>query len=140
MQVNGYLCRISNTPEMRQTTGGTQVANFNVANEEGWGESKKTSFFDCVAWGKTANTICNFFNKGDSLIIEGKWDDKSYTDKNTGKRVKHMQYTVSKVIFLPKQKDSQTDNYNPASIGTPDGGNQELGFEEIASSSEDLPF
>ena len=46
--------RLTRDPELRYTGSGTAVANFSLAVESGYGDSKKTDFINCVAWSKTA--------------------------------------------------------------------------------------
>lgn len=52
---------------------------FTVAVQDGYGDKKKTFFFDCIASGKTGENIAKYFEKGKPILVEG----KLYTRKNT---------------------------------------------------------
>lgn len=63
--------------------GESSLATFTIACDTGWGDKKKTLFFNCTAFGKTGEAIVKFLKKGDSIFIAGtptqnKKDDKVY--------------------------------------------------------------
>ncbi|KKL76891.1 hypothetical protein LCGC14_2040300, partial [marine sediment metagenome] len=41
---------------------------FCVAVQDGYGDKKKTFFFDCIASGKTGENIAKFFEKGKPIL------------------------------------------------------------------------
>ncbi len=43
-----------------------------MAVQDGFGDKKKTFFFDCVASGKTGENIAKYFEKGKPILVEGK--------------------------------------------------------------------
>ena len=59
-------------PETRFTAAGDPVANFSVAVTEKYNGNETTEWFDCVAFGKTAEFAQNYLTKGASVLIEGK--------------------------------------------------------------------
>lgn len=100
--VNGYLVKMSKDPVLKHTQNGKMLCTFGAANTEGWGENKKTLFMNCVAFEKTANTINTHFKKGDSLIVEGSWQNNPYRKDEKGYDIQNFQFIVSKIHFLPK--------------------------------------
>lgn len=77
--------------EMRTTASGQNVANFSLAVSRSWkgqdGQTQEqTSFINCVAWGKPGEIIAQYVNKGDSLLVSGRLDQRSYEDKDGNKR------------------------------------------------------
>lgn len=67
---------LTRTPELRNA-GGTPVADLGLAvndkrkNQSGeWVET--CDFIDVTAWGKTAETICKYLDKGSPILIEGR--------------------------------------------------------------------
>lgn len=85
-------------PEMRYMPSGSAVCNISVATSRSWkdkdsGEKKEeTSWHRCVAFGKTAETIGEYFKKGRKILIEGRLNYGSY-EKDGIKR-----YTTDIVI------------------------------------------
>ena len=78
--------RLTRDPELRRTPSGTAVVKCGLASDYGWGDKKDTIFMDCVAFGKTAEIIAEYSNKGDAIIFEGelqanKWEDKEGNKK-----------------------------------------------------------
>ena len=85
--LNGRLTR---DPELRQIPSGTDVAEFGVAVDVGFGDKKETCFVDVVAWAHSAKFVTQWFHKGDGIVIQGKLKMDTWEDKNGGgKRSKH---------------------------------------------------
>lgn len=76
-------------PDLRYTGSGKAVLsgtlavdrNFKNANGE-----KETDWINIVVWGKQAETIANYFKKGDEIIVTGSIQVRSYDDKQGNKR------------------------------------------------------
>ena len=73
--------RLTKDPELRTTGTGKQVCNFTLAVEEGYGDSKRADFINCMAWNKTAEFVSRYFKKGQKIAIAGRlhtsiWDGK----------------------------------------------------------------
>ena len=84
----GLQGRLTEIPELKHTPNGTAVTEFSIAvegNRTANGE-RKTNFFKIKAWNGTAELICKYFVKGQQIIIDGRLDSKTYTDKNDVKR------------------------------------------------------
>ena len=92
--------RISSDISMSKTQSGTETATFSVAVDRnaGSGKEKTTDFIRCVAWGKTAGFLGQYFSKGKQIALEGNIKTGSYEKDG----VKH--YTtdvwVDKVEFV----------------------------------------
>lgn len=80
------LGNLVQTPELKTTTNGNQVTNFSIATNENYtdrnGEKKnKAQFHNVTAFGKPAEIISQYSNKGENLLIEGKIETDAY-EKN----------------------------------------------------------
>lgn len=74
--------RLVKDPETR--TYGAQdelLCTFNVACTDGFGDKKKTLYFNCSAFKHTAKAISEGFKQGDSITIEGKPTQNKKDDK-----------------------------------------------------------
>ena len=62
--------------ELRYTPNGTPVANFSIASNTVRntrdGQQKKTDWFNVSAFGKQAETLAKYLNKGASILVRGK--------------------------------------------------------------------
>lgn len=85
--IMGRLCA---DPELRRTPNGIAVCNARIAVERNYaGEDgeRETDFFDIVAWRGTAEFLCSYFTKGRKVVLDGRLQTRSWTDKNGNKRV-----------------------------------------------------
>lgn len=77
-------------PELRATSGGTQVCSFSVAVNYNYvqnGEKKEqVSFINCSAWGKAGEVIAQYAKKGTGILVSGRLSQRTFEDKTGAKR------------------------------------------------------
>ena len=81
--------RLTRDPELRRTGSGTAVASFTVAVDRDFGGQdgqKETDFIDCVAWRQTGEFVSKYFTKGRMIVVSGRLQIRSWTDKDGNKR------------------------------------------------------
>lgn len=89
LNVVAIMGRLVADPELRTTQQGTNVCTFRIACERSYtpkGQQRQADFVDIVAWGKTAEFICKFFQKGSMIAVEGSLQTRNYQDKQGNKR------------------------------------------------------
>ena len=131
--ITGNLTR---DPELKYTPQGKAVCSFSVANNREWtganGEKqKKTSFFNCQAWGKTGETISKFFAKGRKILVMGSMESRDY--EKDGQKRTVWEVNVDGFEFMDSRSapaDERGERPMPASAAEP---------EEVDGSS-DIPF
>ncbi len=96
--------RLTKDPE-NKTSGETTIGKFTLATDNGYGDKKKTEFTDCVAFGKTAELICQYIKKGDPLLVEGRLQTSNW--EHEGKKYYKTEAIVEKMTFLPKGEKKQ---------------------------------
>lgn len=82
--------RLTRDPELRHTQSNMAVCSFSLAIDRGRKNAngeRETDFIDCVAWGKQAEFVCQWFTKGTMAIVVGRIQSRSWEDKNGNKRV-----------------------------------------------------
>ena len=87
LTIMGRLCA---DPELRRTQGGVAVCNARIAVERDYADQsgeRATDFYDVVAWRGTAEFLCGYFCKGRKVLLDGRLQTRSWTDKNNSKRV-----------------------------------------------------
>lgn len=82
---------LGNAPEIKDTQSGKKLARFSIATNEVYrnakGEKvKETTWHNLVAWGKVADIVEKYLNKGSEVAVEGKLISRSYTDKEGVKK------------------------------------------------------
>lgn len=83
--------RLTRDPELRHTQSNMAVASFSLAidrDRKGPNGERQTDFIDCVAWGRQAEFVSQWFTKGMLAIVVGRMQSSSYEDKNGNKRTK----------------------------------------------------
>ena len=123
--------RLTKDPELRYTTGERQqaVAIFTVAVERDFG-AKATDFIQCVAWRQTAEFISKYFKKGRLILISGRLQSRTWTDRDGNKRTE-WEINAENVYFGgDRARDNETANgaINVDFEDLPDGTGGELPF------------
>ena len=82
---------LDNDPEIINLDGGGKLAKFAIATNETYKNAKgekvtDTQWHNVVAWGKTAEIVENYLNKGKEVAVEGKLTTRSYETKEGEKR------------------------------------------------------
>jgi len=85
--------RLGKNPEGRYTPNGTSTARFSIATDESWVDSdnnkqEHTEWHDVEAWGKTADFVTQYLQKGQLVCVEGKIRTQSWKDKEGNQRKK----------------------------------------------------
>lgn len=94
-------------PEVRTTESGKKMARLSIATNENYKSAKgewvtQTQWHNIVAWGKTAELICEKLHKGNEVMIEGKLQYREYTDK-TGVKRNITEVLASELLLLGKK-------------------------------------
>lgn len=111
LNVVAIMGRLVADPELRTTQQGTNVCTFRIACERSYtpkGQQRQADFVDIVAWGKTAEFICKFFQKGSMIAIDGSIQTRQYQDKQGNKRTA-VEVVANNISFAgAKRQDSQS--------------------------------
>lgn len=125
--ITGNLTRDA---EIRRIGSGVAVLIFSVANNRGYltnnGWKEKTSFFDCVVYGKRAEALQKYMIKGRGVAIKGELQQDRWEDKETGKKRSRAKIKVDDLSFL----------YS----GTKEGGVPDVAGNEHFDLDEHSPF
>lgn len=132
MNLIALMGRLTRDPETRYTADGKAVAKVSIAVNRRFKQDgqPEADYFNCVAFGKTAEFIEKYFKKGMKAVITGELRNNHYTDNNGVKHyteqilINNIEFAESKQATAPT---TTTDN---------------LGFMNIPDNVEDegLPF
>ena len=81
--------RLTRDPELRNTQTGIPVCSFSIACDRNFKNAngeRETDFFDCAAWRQTAEFVSRHFTKGRMAVVEGRLQNRDWTDKEGNKR------------------------------------------------------
>jgi len=96
-------------PEIKNLTSGKIKANFSLATSEVYrnGNGEKvtdTQWHNVIAWGKTAEIVENYLQKGNKVAVEGKLIHRVYEDKDGQKKYITEIVANSLLMLDPKPK------------------------------------
>ena len=124
--------RLTRDPEVRYTADQKAVARFSIAVDRYTrpGEEKQADFPNIVAFGKTAERVETFLNKGRMVGISGRIQTGSYVNKD-GVKVFTTDVIAERVDFLDPKGSQMPERRQPA---------PEEPLEGFAQLDEDVPF
>ncbi len=126
-----FLGRLAQDPEVKYLQNGTAVTNFSVAvsrkykTREGQ-PAEEVCFVPCEAWAKGAETIGEYFSKGDPIIVHCSVKQEQW--ETDGQKRSKLVFRVNKFEFVPGNKKRQdgpaSEEHEPAGVssGAPTGG------------------
>jgi single-strand DNA-binding protein len=123
---------LTRDPELKATEK-SHVCNFSVAVDNTWGEG--SSFFNCVAWGKTAELVNQYFRKGKQILVEGWMKQEKYKNKE-GQDVTTWKLFVDRFSFVGNKSDSDS---SPRSSGSASASDLPQ-VPAMDDDDEDMPF
>ena len=148
--------RLVRDPELRRTGSGVAVASFTVAVDRDFGGrdggEKETDFIDCVAWRQTGEFVSKYFTKGRMIVVSGRLQIRSWTDKDGNKR-RTAEVVADNCYFGDSKRDGDSGSAfggnsfsnayaAPAGIGgySAPAGNPASDFAMLDDDDAQLPF
>ena len=141
---------LTRDPEQRALPSGAQVTNFSVATNRIWkdkdgNKQESADFHNIVVFGRQAETSAQYLKKGQSVLIEGRIQTRSWEDKETGKKIYRTEIVAERVQFGLKRDGGGSSNTNydknktdSKNEGEPNADKIDYPEEEI--NPEDIPF
>lgn len=130
--------RLTHTPELKHTASGTAYVNCSIAVERDFKDKqsgeKVTDFIDILAWSHTAEFICQYFAKGRMMVVSGRIQTDSYTDKQGNKR-KSVKVVADNVYFGDSKR-----NGDSTAESKPSDNAYAADYNAITEDDDELPF
>lgn len=132
--------RLTSDPELKTVGNDKAVVNFTVAvGRQPVNNTVETDFINCCAWNGTAKTICNYFKKGNRIMILGELRTDKFTDKEGNNREKVF-VMVNGFNFVDSAK-SNNDTESGSDSASKTESKKKIKREAIdAVDNENLPF
>lgn len=102
--------RLVADPELRTVGENTHVCSFRIAvdrdrvNKDT--KERTADFFDVTAWRSTCDFVCQWFAKGDPILVDGRLQSRNWTDKEGNKRIS-VEIAADNVYFGGPKKDGE---------------------------------
>ena len=128
--------RLTRDPELKSTNNGKHFCRFSLAsnrqiyNRDTQESRDEVGFFDCVAWGKSAEILHKYVQKGRRICVEGSLRWSSW--EHEGKKLSKVEINVEGFQFLDSKPEGQSE---------PQGDPQAAAvFDSGAGFPDDFPF
>ena len=95
--------------ELRYTPSNKAVATIGIAVNRKYNDTEETTFVDCEAWGKTAEVMSQYLQKGRPVFIEGRLKLDQWQDQNGGNRSK-LKVVIENFQFIDSKGGNQRDD------------------------------
>lgn len=130
MQITHIAGNVGNVKEVKDV-GGDKVLNFSVAVDNGKdknGEKRDASWWDCALWGKRAESLAPYIQKGSKLALSGRPSARAHEGKA------YLTLTVNDLTFM-SSKSSDTGGG-----GSSDDGYRAKPSEPSYPDDDQIPF
>ena len=87
-----FAGNLTRDPELRYTSGGSPVCNFSIAVNRYWNDKdsgakkEETTFMRVTVWGKSGETVAQYFTKGMPIFVEGRLQVRTWETEDGQKR------------------------------------------------------
>lgn len=95
--------RATRDVEVRTTTSGMTIATISLAVSK---NKEEANFFDVICFDKTADIVSQYVQKGRQLAVQGRLQQSTWKDKETGKKRSKVEVVANQVKLLGSKDDS----------------------------------
>ena len=130
--------RLVRDPETRYSQGenASCIARYTLAVDRKYKRDNEPTadFISCIAFGKNGEFAEKYLHQGTKILVEGRWQTGSYTNKDGNKVYTNDLFVESHEFCESKSQQSNNHQQVPPSVGTdfmkiPDGIENELPFD-----------
>ena len=125
--------RLTREVEIKSTSTGMVFGRFSIASDNGYGDKKKTGFYDCVVWKGQAENMAKYTHKGSKVCVDGSLSFSSW--EHDGKKHSKVEISCQHVQFLDSKQDGQSQPQSTAETMT-----TEFDGTPAEPFNDDLPF
>ena len=127
--------RLTKDPEVRYSQGNNPmaIARYTLAVDRKFKRDGEPNadFINCIAFGKNGEFAEKYLHKGIKILVEGRWQSGSYTNRD-GQKVYTNDCVVESCEFAESKNANQSERPQPS--------NSDDGFMQIPDNMEDFPF
>ena len=99
-----FVGRLGRDPETRFLASGQSVTDVALAANHGFGEKQSTTWVKAVFWGKQGETIAQYCEKGDQLLVSGDLYEETFTTQQ-GEQKKSLKIEGRSFEFVGGKKE-----------------------------------
>ena len=137
-------------PELRSLPSGIKVCSFSLATNRVWkdkngAKQESADYHNVVVFGSQAETVAQYMKKGNSMLVEGRMQTRSWDDKGTGEKKYRTEIIADRTQFGPKGSGASTGGTTGGNESGPKAQNSNdegdtIEYPEEDINPEDIPF
>jgi single-strand DNA-binding protein len=138
---------LTRDPELKSLPSGVQVATFGVATNRVWkdkdgAKQESTEFHNVVVFGRQAETTAQYLKKGNSVLIEGRLQTRSW--EQDGQKKYRTEIVADRVQFGERRAGGggydEGGSSSPSSKSSKASNDDAIEYPEEDINPEDIPF
>jgi single-strand DNA-binding protein len=138
---------LTRDPELKSLPSGIKVCSFSLATNRTWkdkngAKQEAADYHNVVVFGRQAETVAQYMKKGNSLLVEGRMQTRSWDDKTSGEKKYRTEIVADRIQFGPKGGASgfnQSGANQPAAQSGAEAVDT-IEYPEEDINPEDIPF
>jgi single-strand DNA-binding protein len=138
---------LTRDPELRSLPSGIKVCTFSLATNRVWkdkngAKQESADYHNIVVFGRQAETVAQYMKKGNSILVEGRMQTRSWDDKTSGEKKYRTEIVADRTQFGPKGT-SGAPGASSSQAGPAKASNEEMDsieYPEEDINPEDIPF
>ncbi len=138
---------LTRDPELKSLPSGIKVCTMGMATNRVWRDKngarqEDTQYHNVVVFGSQAENVSQYMKKGNSLLIEGRLQTRSWDDKD-GKKQYRTEIVADRVQFGPKGGAAPSGAPAAAAAGTGEAPRETvktIEYPEEDINPDDIPF
>jgi len=132
--------RLATDPDMRYTQSGTPVARFRLAVDKpprGEGQERGADFLTIVAFGRQAEIIGQFLDKGSQVAVMGHVSARQW-EAQDGQRRESVEIIAQRVEFLESRADAERRRSQAPAAAAAAGGGEPPPADDVEPADDDI--
>jgi len=139
---------LTRDPELKSLPSGIKVCSFSLATNRVWKDKngarqESADYHNVVVFGRQAETVAQYMKKGNSIMVEGRIQTRSWDDKSTGEKKYRTEIIAERTQFGPKGSAGGGSSAQAANTPTKAESAEEVDtieYPEEDINPEDIPF
>ena len=119
--------RLTRDPELKYSQAGKAYCRFSLAVQREFNR-EEADFINCLAFGKTAETIAEWLGKGRRIALNGRIQTGNYENKN-GDKVSTFEVVADRFEFVDSAKSDTNKNQSYSNNN-----------DDVLDDNDDFPF
>jgi len=136
MNILNAIGNISKDAELRHTSAGDAICQFNFALNSGYGDKQITTWLNCSVWGKRGETLAPMLLKGTKIGISGELTNRPYQAKD-GTEKFSLEVRVNDVTLLGAKQSSESKTESKPAQKSNDSTAKSSSFDDL---EDNIPF